>query len=75
MNTMTLELDLYLNDLDLQEVDLFLQDGSKGMPEYAASCAPPKTGSLVGFTDTYSCTCGCNSCTTKEGPPVDDTTN
>jgi hypothetical protein len=75
MNTMTLELDLYLNDLDLQEIDLFLQDGSKGMPEYAASCCGTKTGSLVGVTDSYSCTCGCNSCTTKEVPPSDDTTN
>ena len=34
----SLNLDVDFDDLDTEEIDNFLQEGSRGIPEYAASC-------------------------------------
>ena len=66
-----LDLDLNLEDIDLQEIELFLQAGSKGMPEFAASCSRPKeTPQPKTLTDEPCCTsCGTckNSCSCGSG--------
>ena len=31
------ELKIDLNDLELEDIDVFLQEGSRGMPDFAAS--------------------------------------
>ncbi len=36
-----IDLNINFNELEIEEVELFLQEGSKGLPEYAASCCRP----------------------------------
>ncbi len=50
-------LNLDLSGLEVGEIETFLQDGSKGLPELAASCSI--ICSLVALCCTPSCNSGC----------------
>ncbi|HEX8432164.1 MAG TPA: hypothetical protein VF625_12830 [Longimicrobium sp.] len=46
-------LDLDLDGLDLEEIEVFVQEGSRGMPEFSASC-----GTTCVQAGSSSCTSG-----------------
>ncbi|HEX8432165.1 MAG TPA: hypothetical protein VF625_12835 [Longimicrobium sp.] len=54
-------LDLDLDGLDLEEIEVFVQEGSRGMPEFSASCG----GTCVES--------GSSSCTTAPTGPTKPT--
>jgi len=47
-------LEIDLSGLEIGEIETFLQDGSKGVPELAASCS--------GICHYFCCVASCNAC-------------
>jgi hypothetical protein len=61
---MTHDLMIDLSDLDIEDVELLAHPGSRGMPEFAASCCDLCYGS--------SCNCSCTSnCATQPTQPAE----
>jgi hypothetical protein len=50
--------ELDLSDLEIEDVEVLMQDGGRGMPEFAASSCD-------------NCSCGTCSCTVEPTPIVD----
>lgn len=50
-------LNIDLSDLQIEDVDLYLEEGSRGIGDFAASCGNIKD-------------CGINSCSTTPTPPT-----
>lgn len=59
---LNLSLDVNLDDLDAEEVNEFLQEGQRGMPEYAASCETDKELAALDDTTINNTTIINNSC-------------
>ncbi|MGC2237157.1 MAG: hypothetical protein WA584_13410 [Pyrinomonadaceae bacterium] len=53
-------LDIDLSDLAIEDVALFLEEGSRGLSDFGASCG----------TTTCGTGCGTNSCTTPAPGPI-----
>jgi hypothetical protein len=52
---MTADLMIDLSDLEIEDVELLAHPGSRGMPEFAASC-------------TQNCTCNAGGCSCTSNP-------
>lgn len=52
-------LDIDLSDLAIEDVDLFLEEGSRGLSDFGASCSPGNCGS-----------CSTNSCGSTPTPEI-----